>query len=181
MCTSCEIGLRRMPQKTFIDKLILVQIMAWYSEATSHYTWAKADPDLWCHLGSLGHNDSLCHNELSYARNTNIQIRKTHNSTAIYAWCIITVKTNDVYSPFYGGGEWWGGVGGRVGVGLGVGGGVGVGDGDGGGGLLSQWSGRMRIGGRNPEPVGRGYVRTDRIVTTNPDTSVFITIRICHY
>ena len=34
---SCEIALRQMPQNRTDDKLTLVQLMAWYRQATSHY------------------------------------------------------------------------------------------------------------------------------------------------
>ena len=37
MGTSCEIALRWMPQNTFDGKSILVQVMAWCHQATSHY------------------------------------------------------------------------------------------------------------------------------------------------
>ena len=37
MSTSCEIVLKWMPQNTFNEKSTLVQITAWYCQATSHY------------------------------------------------------------------------------------------------------------------------------------------------
>ena len=37
MCTFCEIAFRWMPQNTFDEKSTLVEEMAWYSLATSHY------------------------------------------------------------------------------------------------------------------------------------------------
>ena len=62
LSTSCEICLWVL-QKTIDHKSTLVQVMAWYCQATSYYslsTWTKGDPDLCCHMASL------CLNELKY-------------------------------------------------------------------------------------------------------------------
>ena len=37
LSTTCEIGLKWMPQNLIYDKAELVQVMAWYHQATSHY------------------------------------------------------------------------------------------------------------------------------------------------
>ena len=56
MSNSYEIALRWMPRNTSDDKSTLIYAMAWCSQTTS-ITWANIDPDLWCHIASLGHNE----------------------------------------------------------------------------------------------------------------------------
>ena len=46
-----------MPQDLTDDKLTLVQVMAWYSQATSHYLSQCFDPDLCRQMASLGLNE----------------------------------------------------------------------------------------------------------------------------
>ena len=50
---SSEIALRWTSRD---DKSTLVQGMAWCHQATT-ITWANVDPDLCCHMASLGHNE----------------------------------------------------------------------------------------------------------------------------
>ena len=45
-----------MPMDLTDHTSTLVQVMAWCCQATSHY-WANVDPDLCCHMASLGHNE----------------------------------------------------------------------------------------------------------------------------
>ena len=55
-CISCEIALMWMPLGLTDDKSTLVQVIAWCRQATS-ITWGNVDPDLCCHMVSLGHNE----------------------------------------------------------------------------------------------------------------------------
>ena len=64
MSTSCEIALRWMPQNTFDDKSMLVQVMAWCRQATGHYLnqcwWRSSTPYMivrpqWVQLCSWPH------------------------------------------------------------------------------------------------------------------------------
>ena len=57
---AAKMALRWMNQNLTNKKSTLVQVMAWCHQAASHY-WAKVDPDLCCHLVSLGHNELNCH------------------------------------------------------------------------------------------------------------------------
>ena len=52
---SCETGLQWVPQNPIDDEATLVQVMALYRQATSHY-W-NVDPDLRLYMASLGHNE----------------------------------------------------------------------------------------------------------------------------
>ena len=45
-----------MPENFTDDKSTLVQVMAWCLQAI---TWANIDPDLCCHMASLGHNELI--------------------------------------------------------------------------------------------------------------------------
>ena len=49
LISTCEIAPRWMPQNTFNTKSILVQLMAWCHQATSHISWANIEPHLSCH------------------------------------------------------------------------------------------------------------------------------------
>ena len=46
-----------MPMDLTDGKSTLVQVMAWYHQATSHYTWANVDPDLCRHMVLSGYNE----------------------------------------------------------------------------------------------------------------------------
>ena len=59
--TSCEIALRWIPLDLTDAESILVQVMAWClmlgAVRQQAITWANVDPDLCCHMASLGHNE----------------------------------------------------------------------------------------------------------------------------
>ena len=55
---ACEIAHRWMPQNLTNEKSTLVQVMSWCHQAI---TWANIDPDLCCHMASLGYKELICH------------------------------------------------------------------------------------------------------------------------
>ena len=66
--TSCENDLRRMSQKTFVDDLILVQVMAWCRQATSHYLgqlWPRSISSYGVTMLQLVNIFLLCGNQIS--------------------------------------------------------------------------------------------------------------------
>ena len=41
----------------FVDKSMMVQVIAWCHQVKQAITWAKVDPVLWRHMASLNHNE----------------------------------------------------------------------------------------------------------------------------
>ena len=56
LSTSCETGLRRVPQNSIDDQSKLLQVMVWCHRQEA-ITWANVDRGLCCHVASLGHNE----------------------------------------------------------------------------------------------------------------------------
>ena len=84
-----------MPQNLTNDKSILVQVMAWCRQATSH-NWADVDADLCRHIASLGHGEfsqtagliSICWVSVDVHANYSIHHMRTvsANKRRRYAW-----------------------------------------------------------------------------------------------
>ena len=88
MSTSCEIVLKWKPQNNFDEKSALVQVMAWWHQATSHYLnqcWPRSMSQYgvtrlqrhWLYSLLLCGRDSLCILSID-------QIHKSHNEPVPY-------------------------------------------------------------------------------------------------
>ena len=55
--SNCEIALRWMPQNTFHDKSMLLQMMALFRQATSHYLSQCSPSSVSPYMASLGHTE----------------------------------------------------------------------------------------------------------------------------
>ena len=80
MSTTCKIALMWMPEDTFDEKSILVPIMAWYRQVTSHYPspgWCKSLSHQMAWLNRNELKPLTCGNRLNF-----VQISKYHG-----CWC----------------------------------------------------------------------------------------------
>ena len=94
LCIPFEITLPWMPKDLADDESILVQVMAWCRQATSHYL-SQCDHDLCHHMASLGHNE-LIDRTLCGAHWNTLGLKQhgwhfTDNISSPFSWMIKTL------------------------------------------------------------------------------------------
>ena len=87
--TSCKFAHRWMSQTTFGDKSTLVQVMAWWRQAASHYL-----SQCWSRCISLSQNDLNIRNHvIPFSTHQRLHIRaRTHNFDYTYGFAILFLK-----------------------------------------------------------------------------------------
>ena len=99
-CISCEIVPRWISMDCSDGKSTLVQVMAWAVRQQA-ITWANVDPDLCCHMASLGHNELTHQHPFVLTLQLQMPVQLTHRGreTHICVGKLTIIASDNGLSP----------------------------------------------------------------------------------